>query len=248
MSAPVLSLSHLTAGYGETTVLRDVNFDVPAGKVVALLGPNGAGKTTLLKTATGLIRPSAGQVIIDGVDVTNTPANHRARDGLCLIPEGRGVFPNLSVRENIRMYEPDRSKSARNAALDRAVTAFPQLRDKLDVAAGDLSGGQQQMLALTRSYLSNPKLILLDEVSMGLAPLVIDEIFAYLDRLAASGATLLLVEQYVHRALAMADIVLLLSQGQVVYEGGPSGLDEHQVLERYLGVDLYPDGVDSTGQ
>jgi branched-chain amino acid transport system ATP-binding protein len=245
MSAPVavatsdvLSIESLTAGYGRTTVLRDVDVAVPAGSVAALLGPNGAGKTTLLRAAAGLLRASGGTVRVNGKDITRRKPHARNRAGLCLIPEGRGVFPNLTVRENLLLQVPPWQK---DDALDVALDAFPVLRERLGQVAGTMSGGQQQMVALSRCYLSKPAVVLLDEVSMGLAPRIIDEIFEALRRLAATGVALLLVEQYVSRALEMADVVYLLNRGQVAFSGAPDALDEGELMRGYLGADLHLD-------
>lgn len=232
----VLQFDRVRAGYGTTTVLREVSFQVGAGQVVALLGPNGAGKTTVLRTASGLIRPTAGRVRLDDIDVSRQAPHRRAARGLCLIPEGRGVFKSLTVRENLRLQVPaGRSKS--EDGIDRALTVFPALTGRMSVPAGHLSGGQQQMLALARAYVTNPRVILLDEVSMGLAPRVVDEMFDALRTLAGAGTALLIVEQYVTRAMAMADSVVLLNKGTITYDGPPSQLDEQAVLQGYLGVD-----------
>jgi branched-chain amino acid transport system ATP-binding protein len=230
-----LVLRNVTAGYGRTTVLRDVSLTVPSGRLVALLGPNGAGKTTLLRVASGLLRPAAGEVLLAGENVTRCAPNQRARSGLCLIPEGRGIFRSLTVRDNLRMQVPPWE---RDTAVDIAVAAFPILGQRLSQVAGSLSGGQQQMLALGRAYLSRPAVVLLDEVSMGLAPRVVDEIFAALASLATTGVALLLVEQYVNRALEMADDVVLLDRGAVTYAGAAGDLDEAAVLRGYLGGDV----------
>jgi branched-chain amino acid transport system ATP-binding protein len=231
--APALEIDQVTAGYGPTVVLRDVSITVPRGSVVALLGPNGAGKTTVLRTAGGLLRPSAGRVSGDGIDLTRKPVQRRARAGICLIPEGRGVFPNLTVRENLLLQSPPWK---RGADIDPAVAAFPILGERLRQRAGSMSGGQQQMLALARCFLSDPALVLLDEVSMGLAPRVVDEIFEALQKLAASGVALLIVEQYVARALAMADHVYLLNRGQIAFSGPAGELDGDELVRRYLHV------------
>jgi branched-chain amino acid transport system ATP-binding protein len=209
---------------------------VQPGQVTALLGPNGAGKTTVLRTASGIIRPRQGRVELDGEVVTSLPPFRRATRGLCLIPEGRGIFRSLSVRENLRLHSlPGRRPPA--DAVDSALTVFPVLKPRLSETAGRLSGGQQQMLALARAYIAKPKVILLDEVSMGLAPQVLDTVFQALHTLAVTGVAMLLVEQYVTRAMAMADSVVLLSKGTVAYEGLPSELDEQAVLRGYLGMD-----------
>ncbi len=237
-AVPVLLLSNITAGYGRSTVLREVTVEVPAGSIVALLGPNGAGKTTLLRTAAGLLRPSAGTVRLNGTEVTKAAPHQRAKAGLCLIPEGRGIFRNLTVRENLRMQVPPGAKGVADDGLDRVLTTFPVLRDRLGQTAGTMSGGQQQLLALARCWLSSPRVVLLDEVSMGLAPKVVDEIFAAIVTLAAGGTALVLVEQYVNRALELASRAVLLDRGTVAYSGPSRDLDEAAVLRGYLGVDV----------
>jgi branched-chain amino acid transport system ATP-binding protein len=234
----VLSLAGVSAGYGRSTVLRDVSFDVPAGRIVALLGPNGAGKTTLLRTVVGLLRPTDGTIRLRGADITRHAPYQRTRDGLCLIPEGRGIFRALSVRDNLRMQITSNKRRDRIEAVERAVETFPILGQRLNQLAGTMSGGQQQMLALARAYLANPYVVLLDEVSMGLAPKVVDEIFQAVRGLAGQGTALVLVEQYVNRALELADEVVLLDRGTVAYNGPASDLDEAEVLRGYLGVDL----------
>jgi branched-chain amino acid transport system ATP-binding protein len=231
---PVLEIADVSAGYEGVTVLRDVSLTVPAGQVVALLGPNGAGKTTLLRTAAGLLKPSTGRVLVKGEVVTRHAPNRRARAGLCLIPEGRGIFRTLTVRDNLRLHLPPWAK---RSSYDVALEAFPVLGQRLGQIAATMSGGQQQMLALARAYLAEPDLILLDEVSMGLAPKIVDEIFAALRQLASTGVSLLIVEQYINRALEMADQVVLLDRGQIAYNGSPGDLDQATVMRRYLGID-----------
>ena len=229
----MVELRGLTAGYGSHTVLRDVNLVVPDNAVVALLGPNGAGKTTLLRVASGLLRPSGGRILIDGVDATGWPPHRLSQAGVCHIPEGRGIFRALSVKDNIRLQASD------TVDLDPipAVTqAFPRLGERLTQRAGTMSGGEQQMLALARAYVAGAKTVLLDEVSMGLAPKIIDEIFEYVHELASQGAALLLVEQYVTRALELADFVYILNKGRVQFVGESDELGEEQILASYLGV------------
>ena len=229
----ILELRDVSAGYGRTTVLRNLELVVKPGSVTALLGPNGAGKTTLLRTAAGLIGPSAGRVMIDGTDHTRSRPHERARAGLCLVPEGRGIFPNLSVRENLLLQVPPWRKGV---GFESALDAFPILAERLSQRAGSLSGGQQQMLALARCFLADPKVVLLDEVSMGLAPRIIDEIFKALVTLTHSGVALLIVEQYVSRALSVADHVYLIGHGQIGYSGEPEGLNEADLLHQYVGA------------
>jgi branched-chain amino acid transport system ATP-binding protein len=235
MSAAALELRGVSAAYGRTTVLHDVDLSVEPGTIAALLGPNGAGKTTLLRAASGILRTRHGDVRVAGADVTRAAPRERLRAGLCLIPEGRGVFPNLTVRENLVLQRPP---WARDASIDRVLDMFPGLRGRLGEHAGRLSGGQQQMLALGRCLLASPSVVLLDEVSMGLAPRVIDEIFAALRALAAGGTTLLIVEQYVARALELADTVHLLDRGRLTFTGRPDELDEDTVLRGYLGAGI----------
>ena len=229
----MLELRNITAGYGPHTVLRDVTLVVPDHSVVALLGANGAGKTTLLRVASGLLRPRRGQVLVDGVDLTGAPAYDLARAGVCHVPEGRGVFPSLSVRDNIRLQAP---RSVDLAAVDVATEAFPRLGERLTQRAGTMSGGEQQMLALTHAYVAKPATVLLDEVSMGLAPKIVDEIFVHLRRLATAGAALLLVEQYVARALELADYVYVMNKGRIEFVGDPSEVGDDTVLASYLGA------------
>jgi branched-chain amino acid transport system ATP-binding protein len=231
MSAAVLELRGVSAGYGRTTVVRDVDLRLARGEVVALLGPNGAGKTTLLRVAAGLLRPQSGAVWLDGADVTRRPPHARARGGLCMIPEGRGVFPALTVRENLRLQIPP---WARAGDIDRAVDAFPVLAERLEQRAGSMSGGEQQMLALARCWLADPSCVLLDEVSMGLAPRIVDVIYGALAKLAADGVALIIVEQHVDRALELADRVHLLDRGRTGFDGAAKAVDRDALVRGYL--------------
>jgi branched-chain amino acid transport system ATP-binding protein len=230
-----LELNNVTAGYGDTTVLRDVSLTVPAGRVVALLGPNGAGKTTTLSVASGLVRPRSGTVLLDRDDVTGDTPDELVDRGLCHVTETGAVFPGLTVADNLRMFAP---KGQETEAIERSVHAFPRLSERLKQVAGTMSGGEQRMLALARTYGRLPPVVLLDEVSMGLAPIVVDEIFEFLARLAADGTSLLVVEQYVSRVLAIADLVYVLVRGRIVFAGEPAELEGSDLLERYLGADV----------
>ena len=169
-----------------------------------------------------------------GEDVTRSSMNQMARRGLCHIPEGRGIFPSLSVKDNLTLFAPRRKEQD---ALAQAAAAFPILGERLNQTAGSLSGGEQQMLAIIRAYISNPRLVLVDEASMGLAPLIVDRIFEFLSTIVAQGTSLLLVEQYVYRALAMAHRVYLLNHGRIVFSGTPAELEGQDIFERYLGVE-----------
>jgi branched-chain amino acid transport system ATP-binding protein len=228
----MLELRNVTAGYQGTRVLRDVSLVVPDNAVVALIGPNGAGKTTLLRVASGLLAPTSGTVRLAGEDITRWSCDARARAGVCLVPEGRGVFPNLTVRENLILQAP---AWAPLSAIDTAINAFPKLGERLQQRAGRMSGGEQQMLALAHAYVADPSVVLLDEVSMGLAPRIVDEIFEHLRTLASSGTALLLVEQYVARALELADYVCVLRRGEVEFAGEPWELGTDAILASYLG-------------
>lgn len=229
----MLEINQVDAGYGDSRVLRDVTLWVPPSSVVALLGANGAGKTTLLRVASGLLKPTSGRLLLDGEDLTGRAPHVFARRGVCHVPEGRGVFPNLTVRDNI-LVQAEGGDLAE--AIEKAVEVFPILGRKLGQLAGSLSGGQQQMLALTHAYVTHPSYVLLDEVSMGLAPVVVDEIFEFLGRLAASGCALLLVEQYITRALALADYVYLINRGRIEFAGEPGELDSTRLMEQYMGA------------
>lgn len=232
-SGALLAFHGVTAGYGASTVLRDVSWRVHRGEVVALLGPNGAGKTTTLRVASGLLKPTAGKLIFRGSDITLVSPHVRAGAGLCLIPEGRGIFRSLSVAENLRLQTPA-GRRHDPEALERALSIFPVLNERMKQVAGSLSGGQQQMLALARAYLAGPELILVDEVSMGLAPLMVDQMFAALRSLASGGVAIVLVEQYVSKALDIADFAFVMRKGQMVFAGPSSELDQGRLLETYL--------------
>ena len=233
LTAPALEITHLTGGYGRTTVLRNVTLSVPAAKVAALLGPNGAGKTTLLRTVSGFLRPTKGSISLFGDDMTGAPAYRRFEAGLCHVPEGRGVFRSLSVRENLTMQS---RKGEEAATIARACEAFPILGNRINQVAGTLSGGEQQMLAMASAYARNPKLILVDEASLGLAPLIVDQIFGFMERIANQGSSLLIVDQFATRALAMAETAYVLSRGEITYAGSPKGLGDSELMSYYLGT------------
>ncbi len=231
-TAAALELRAVSAGYGASAVLHDVSITVPRSSVVALLGPNGVGKTTTLRVAAGLLRPASGAVVIGGRESSKAAPFRRARQGVCLIPEGRGIFRSLTVRENLELLIPPWRKEK---SIDPAVQAFPVLGQRLSQVAGSMSGGQQQQLALARAFLSAPAVVLLDEVSMGLAPVIVDQIFESLKLLASTGVALVLVEQYVSRALEMADTAYLMARGAIAWSGPAAALDTDAITRAYLG-------------
>lgn len=226
-----LEVDGVSVGYGQVAVLREVSVVVPAGSVVALIGANGAGKTTLLRAVSGLLPVRAGTIRLAGRDVTRERAQRRFARGLCHVPEGRGVFRGLTVRENLVLQG-----AAGDDSVERAVSAFPILGERLGQQAGTLSGGQQQMLAMAAAYVRNPELVLVDEASLGLAPIVVDEIFGFLEQRAAEGAALLIVDQFARRALAMAGFAYILRRGRIVHGGPAAELLDSDLFNSYLGV------------
>jgi branched-chain amino acid transport system ATP-binding protein len=213
-------------------VLHDVSLAVPPGTVVALLGPNGVGKSTLLRSASGLLKPWRGAVRIGDEDVTGATPSRRVAKGMCHIPEGRGIFPSLTVRENLVVQA---IRGREKEAIERTAAVFPVLKERLEQVSGTLSGGQQQMLALARAVIRDPAVVLVDEPSLGLSPVMVDEVFAFLSQLASSGCALLVVEQYVTRVLAMCDSVYLLQRGRVIWNGSPKDLSEEELFNHYVG-------------
>ncbi|MCW2601582.1 MAG: transporter related [Frankiales bacterium] len=240
MTAPVvtaaLELRGVNAGYGRVQVLYDINLVLPPRGVVALLGPNGAGKSTLLRVASGRTVPSSGQVLLRGNDVTGRSPERLARVGLCSVPEGRGVFPNLTVSDNLRMWT-FRPGVRRKDVEETAYGRFPRLAERRRQLAGRLSGGEQQMLAMSRALTADPDVLLLDEISMGLAPVVVAELFALVRQIADDGTPVLLVEQFARTALEVADEVAVLSQGRIRLHGAPD-----QVRDGVLATYLHAEG------
>jgi branched-chain amino acid transport system ATP-binding protein len=233
MNEPILDLRGVDAAYGRIQVLRGVDLQVPKGSVVALLGPNGAGKSTTLKVASGQLVPTAGCVHVGGVHVNGAAPDELARRGMCIIPEGRGVFPNLTVRENLQLtaYAGQHSeREIEQIAFDR----FPRLGERRTQLAGHLSGGEQQMLAMSRALASDPALLLLDELSMGLAPLIVEELYEVVGQLAREGLSVLVVEQFARTALAVADYGVVMVNGRVTAVGEPADLED-QLSAAYLG-------------
>jgi branched-chain amino acid transport system ATP-binding protein len=229
---PSISIQGVRAAYGRIEVLHGVDLDIPAGSVFALLGPNGAGKSTLLKVMSARLRPTAGRVMIGDRPVGRTAPERLARDGLCAIPEGRGIFPNLTVRENLCIWTYRGGISLAEVE-EHTFAAFPRLRERRKQMAGTLSGGEQQMLAISRAIVTRPHVLLLDELSMGLAPLIVQDLYELVGRLATQGMTIVLVEQFVTTALAVANRAAIMIHGRIDREGPPEEMAE-AALGAYL--------------
>ena len=235
----MLELTDLVVHYGAIRALSGVTLRVPKGQVVCVIGSNGAGKTTTLRTVSGLMRPTSGTITLDGESITGRPAHEIARMGVAHVPEGRHVFPDQSVEDNLHLGAFTRRKEGR-AKLDADVEAvyelFPRLKERRTQLAGTMSGGEQQMLAIGRALMLNPKLVLLDEPSMGLAPIVIEEVFRRLRDLKERGLTMLLVEQLAYQALAVADYAYVIEHGRIELEGPAAELkNDPRVRAAYLG-------------
>jgi branched-chain amino acid transport system ATP-binding protein len=229
---PSISVRGVRAAYGRIEVLHGVDLEVPAGSIFALLGPNGAGKSTLLRVISGLMRPTSGEVLVGGEPTGKTSTEKLVRRGICSVPEGRGIFPNLTVKENLRIWTYGGDLSAKEVE-EQTFATFPRLRDRRRQMAGTLSGGEQQMLAISRSLVTRPRVLLLDELSMGLAPLIVSELYELVGQLARQGITILLVEQFVTTALAVADRGAIMLHGRVEQEGTPAEMSE-AALSIYL--------------
>ncbi len=234
----MLELSGVTAGYGQFTALWDVDLRVAAGEAVAVVGPNGAGKTTLMRVISGLVTPRSGQLLFEGASLTGTPAHDIVAHGVAHVPEGRRIFPALSVADNLRMgaFLPSARQTYRES-LERVYALFPVLAERPAQRAGSLSGGEQQMLAIGRALMSRPKLILLDEPSMGLAPVMVLRLFDLIRRVREEGYTILVVEQNVRQVLKLVDRAYLLEVGRIKMEGRASDLSEQDFVRKaYVGL------------
>jgi branched-chain amino acid transport system ATP-binding protein len=234
----LLDVVDLCAGYGDVPVLRGIDLSIPAGSITALIGANGAGKTTLLRTISGIIPAEAGTIHYDGQDIVGMPPQDIVRAGLVQVPEGRRLFPDMTVLENLLVGSSSpaaRPRRGENLAL--VLELFPKVRDRQAQLAGTLSGGEQQMVAIARALMASPRLLLLDETSLGLAPIVVDEIFVAVRRLAAQGLTILVVEQNTALALEVADHGYVLEQGRFAIQGAASSLAaDPRVKQAYLGI------------
>ncbi len=234
----MLKVNQLNAWYDRSHVVQDVSFEVKAGEIVTLMGRNGAGKTTTLRSIMGLVAKRKGSVVFDGEELLAGPTHARFHKGLAYVPEERRIVPGLTVRENLQLgLIAGAARSSMNQMVDEIAETFPRLKERLDQDGSSMSGGEQQMLAIARAMMARPKMILLDEPSEGIMPVLVDEMFELFARMKAKGTTLLLVEQNVERALKVSDRAYILDQGQVVHEGtGAALLADAEIQERYCAV------------
>ena len=231
---PLLELRDVDAAYGPFRAVFGVSFSLRAGTVLALLGSNGSGKTTVARVCSGLVHPTSGKVFFEGDDISTTPAYNYARRGIIHAPEGRSVFATLTVEENLELtFRRSRGRAGTKAGLEQAYHLFPRLGERRKQMAGTLSGGEQRMLSLSRVMVEQPRLLIADELSLGLAPIVVDEVYRTLEQIRDAGTTLLIVEQHVHHALAIADDAIVMVKGEVAYTGPVSELGDLQ--SRVLG-------------
>ncbi|MCA1619433.1 MAG: ABC transporter ATP-binding protein [Acidobacteria bacterium] len=233
----MLTLENISVSYGAIRALKGVSMHVEQGEVVTLIGANGAGKTTTLRSITGLLAPTEGRILFEGAEISGKPTHQLVARGISMSPEGRGVFANLTVRENLQMGAYlKKNKAEINRDLERGFRMFPRLKERESQKAGTLSGGEQQMLAMARALMSRPRLLLLDEPSLGLAPLVVHTIFEAIDEIRGEGTTILLVEQNAHAALKHSDRAYVLETGRIVMEGASKELAaDPRIKEAYLG-------------
>lgn len=232
----MLQIKQLVAGYGSIKALKSIDLSVPAGAIVSLIGANGAGKTTAMKTVMGLVRPSAGRILFEDREITGLSVHEVVRQGISLVPEGRSILAQMTVLENLEMGAYLRKDQAVGSDLAKVFARFPILEERQQQLGGTLSGGQQQMLAIGRALMARPKLLLLDEPSMGLAPLIVADIFRVIQEISNDGTTILLVEQNVRQALKIAHYAYVMEIGRIVLEGSAAEVSANpKVMEAYLG-------------
>lgn len=232
----MLKLKNFVAGYGSIVALKSISLEVAQGSIVTLIGANGAGKTTTMRTIMGLIRPSQGEILFEGRDITKFKTHEIASMGISLVPEGRSILARMTVLENLEMGAYQRKDKEIESDMEKVFGRFPILGERKSQLGGTLSGGQQQMLAIGRALMARPKLMLLDEPSMGLAPLVVSEIFKVIKEISAGGTTVLLVEQNVRQAIKIADYAYVMETGKIVLEGNARDVGrDPRVMEAYLG-------------
>ena len=240
MSETLLKVSDVATAYGAIEALKGVSLSAADGEITCLLGPNGAGKTTLMMTIAGILKPRRGSITLRGEEVAGRAPRHIVERGIALVPENRLVFPDMTVEENLRAGAFSRDDTAEiGRDVEAMFTRFPRLRERSAQNAGTLSGGEQQMLAISRALMARPKLLLMDEPSLGLAPLIVEDIFRIIRELNAEGTTIFLVEQNAHMALRIANHFYLIEQGRVVFDGTPGEVEEEEIIKRaYLGTEV----------
>lgn len=234
----LLEVKNIEAGYGDATALWDVSLEIADQQIVSVVGPNGAGKSTLVNTIAGIIRPRKGQILLNGVDVARVPSHHVCDHGIAIVPEGRRLFTTMTVIDNLELGSyRQAARGERKEALDEVFALFPILKDRQQQVSGTMSGGQQQMVAIARALMARPKLMLMDEPSLGLSPVIVDEMFRIIRMIVKRGVSVLLVEQNVHKALEIAHHACVIEQGRVVASGQPNVLiNDPRIMEAYLGV------------
>lgn len=233
----MLEVNDIVTAYGKIEALKGVNLSVAEGKITVLLGPNGAGKTTTMMTVAGLLKPRRGKVTFEGADITGAAPGKIVQRGIALVPENRLVFPDMDVHDNLKAGAYVRNDNEIESDIEAIYVRFPRLKERYSQHAGTLSGGEQQMLAVARALMARPKLLLMDEPSLGLAPMIVEEIFRIIHDLNAEGTSIFLVEQNAHMALQVAHHFYLLEQGLVTFSGTPGDMDENEVIQRaYLGT------------
>ncbi len=234
----VLEIKDLHVYYGAIHAIKGISIKVPQGKIITLIGANGAGKTTTLSTISGLVKARSGKIFFNGVDITNKPAHAINRMGIAMVPEGRRIFPGLTVYENLMMGAYNRKdKEGIKEDLEWIFSLFPRLKERLSQMGGTLSGGEQQMLAISRALMSRPRLLMMDEPSLGLAPILVEEVFEVIQKINKEGTTILLVEQNAYGALRISDYGYVLETGNIVLEGPSSELLENEMVKKaYLGM------------
>ena len=240
MTAPLLEVSDVATAYGNIEALKGVSLSAADGEITCLLGPNGAGKTTLMMTIAGVLKPRRGSIFLAGAEIAGRAPRHIVERGIALVPENRLVFADMSVEENLRAGAFSRKAAAEvDQDVEAMFTRFPRLRERSTQLAGTLSGGEQQMLAISRALMARPKLLLMDEPSLGLAPLIVEDIFRIIRELNGEGTTIFLVEQNAHMALEVAHHFYLIEQGLIVFDGAPGEIEEEEVIKRaYLGTEV----------
>lgn len=234
----MLSIKNVRSGYGHIEVIHGISFEVPEQKIIAIVGANGVGKSTLLKTITGLLKPTTGEIIFNKTPIAGVAPHDIVKSGISMVPEGRQLFPNLTVLENLEVgSSTPMAKENRQESLEEVFQLFPRLKERVKQLAGTLSGGEQQMLATARALMARPKLLLMDEPSWGLAPLLVTEMFEKIKAIRESGTSILIVEQNVTKTLEMADWGYVIERGEIVLDGeGPALLENEDLKKAYLGI------------